>query len=305
VGSHDQTERICAYSKFPIYWVPQRVGRSLVRDSEALRFPIYWVPQRVGSGRVDYVLSWFELFPNLLGSPASGETLKIQCAAGSYRFQFIGFPSEWGVQLLLAKARGESFQFIGFPQRVGSSCLKASSYPPREFPIYWVPQRVGSRGSIVRDRPEHWGIAFPIYWVPQRVGRSSEISTLEVQGYSSSFQFIGFPSEWGVAVKPELWTPKHRERLVSNLLGSPASGEFACAGLHSFQLKLVSNLLGSPASGEFALQKTAGNPVTGQRFQFIGFPSEWGVHPIKTRMDREWQGAFASISQNRYTLYCF
>jgi hypothetical protein len=28
-------------------------------------------------------------------------------------------------------------------------------------------------------------------------------------------------------------------------------------------------------------------------------------HPIKTRMDREWQGAFASREQNCYILYCF
>ena len=91
---------------------------------------------------------------------------------------------------------------------------------------------------------------------------------------------------------------------VSNLLGSPASGEMIKLPSCWKLVKGVSNLLGSPASGEQPLAIGHNKPII-KSFQFIGFPSEWGVHPIKTRMDREWQGAFASISQNRYTLYCF
>ena len=60
-------------------------------------------------------------------------------------FQFIGFPSEWG----------------------GHRC------PPQE----------------------HLQAVFPIYWVPQRVG--SEVGQF-VELTPKSFQFIGFPSEWGV-----------------------------------------------------------------------------------------------------------
>ena len=38
-------------TSFPIYWVPQRVGRSYDPSAEPDEkvFPIYWVPQRVGS----------------------------------------------------------------------------------------------------------------------------------------------------------------------------------------------------------------------------------------------------------------
>jgi hypothetical protein len=38
---------------FPIYWVPQRVGRvdsiPVGDHLVTIKFPIYWVPQRVGS----------------------------------------------------------------------------------------------------------------------------------------------------------------------------------------------------------------------------------------------------------------
>jgi hypothetical protein len=158
---------------------------------------------------------------NLLGSPASGETVPMFGRMRTIRcFQFIGFPSEWGGQaagrslhrprvsnLLGSPASGEwsakaytfqrwRFQFIGFPSEWGDSVNAALEAAIEEFPIYWVPQRVGSR------------------------------------------------------------------------------------------------------TGGSGTQRSAG-------FQFIGFPSEWGVTSIKTRMDREWQGAFASTRQNCYTLYCF
>ena len=65
---------------------------------------------------------------------------------------------------------------------------------------------------------------------------------------SSRFQFIEFPSEWGELVKEPTW---QRLMEVSNLLSSPASGERS-----------------SPAPGFFCFP---------QCFQFIEFPSEWGV----------------------------
>ena len=61
---------------------------------------------------------------------------------------------------------------------------------------------------------------------------------------------------------------------VSNLLGSPASGEELTADPEDVFAQ-VSNLLGSPASGEVAPKQ--GRLVDDDRFQFIGFPSEWGV----------------------------
>ena len=90
------------------------------------------------------------------------------------------------------------------------------------FPIYWVPQRVGRvviyiDGSVVSLE------AFPIYWVPQRVGRSLIPSTLPTAPVG--FQFIGFPSEWG-GDGPRFI---RRGGRVSNLLGSPASGEVKVA----------------------------------------------------------------------------
>jgi len=63
------------------------------------------------------------------------------------------------------------------------------------------------------------------------------------------FQFIGFPSEWGVAY---IGFESKEKADVSNLLGSPASGEVW--GYRSLWCKVcVSNLLGSPASGEFQI----------------------------------------------------
>ena len=66
---------------------------------------------------------------------------------------------------------------------------------------------------------------FPIYWVPQRVGS-------------------WLPSKADLMDKP-----------VSNLLGSPASGEIIGFILGKVGLP-VSNLLGSPASGEIFLLPT-------------------------------------------------
>ena len=60
---------------------------------------------------------------------------------------------------------------------------------------------------------------------------------------------------------------------VSNLLGSPASGEHP-QNLEKVAQAKVSNLLGSPASGES--RQTHGWFTLSFCFQFIGFPSEWG-----------------------------
>ena len=62
---------------------------------------------------------------------------------------------------------------------------------------------------------------------------------------------------------------------VSNLLGSPASGELV-PNPGGDLIDAVSNLLGSPASGEFVFPHEICLRVF-NRFQFIGFPSEWGA----------------------------
>jgi len=101
---------------------------------------------------------------------------------------------------------------------------------------------VGSKGDSVFQRLKK---VFPIYWVSQRVGRW-DCLTSPSGNCGSSFQFIGFPSEWG-----------------ANTQGpSPVYGR-------------VSNLLGSPASGEGPWITSAKR--FSQSFQFIGFPSEWGA----------------------------
>ena len=188
--------------------------------------------------------------------------------------------------------KGHVSNLLGSPAS-GEQSVTVSSKEEATFPIYWVPQRVGSykvletkkvntRVSNLLGSPASGELGgtimsllvqlFPIYWVPQRVGR-------------------GFENQ-------------PRDRLpVSNLLGSPASGESTSprgeAGLGVY----VSNLLGSPASGETMYEKTIcveGHEVfpiywVPQRvgslqfgggglglfsFQFIGFPSEWGGCPI-------------------------
>jgi hypothetical protein len=114
-------------SRFPIYWVPQRVGsgdaiRNLERE-ELARFPIYWVPQRVGRSEA-----------SLPDFPLSS-------------FQFIGFPSEWGVSTRVTQLISRAvkrFQFIGFPSEWGEEILVKDPTEWGLFPIYWVPQRVGS-----------------------------------------------------------------------------------------------------------------------------------------------------------------
>ena len=84
------------------------------------------------------------------------------------------------------------FPIYWVPQRVGSLLVSRNCYEPQTFPIYWVPQRVGSVQYSVYNGEV---TVFPIYWVPQRVGSAArKLSELS-------------------------------EAQVSNLLGSPASGE--------------------------------------------------------------------------------
>ena len=210
------------------------------------QFPIYWVPQRVGSRYDENYRNLRPRVSNLLGSPASGEAGRSHLAGKKRRgFQFIGFPSEWGEDarkipslhqqvfpiywvpqrvgrpVALSKTGvTPGFQFIGFPSEWGALVNTPNGQVPLVFPIYWVPQRVGRKKVNTRFGER---LVFPIYWVPQRVGRCN------------------FPEG------PSL------PDLVSNLLGSPASGEILRKGYSS----------------------RCSNRREG--FQFIGFPSEWGV----------------------------
>ncbi len=116
-------------------------------------FPIYWVPQRVGSNKLY-------------------RAVEVLFVAG---FQFIGFPSEWGVAKELQPVLTVLeilFPIYWVPQRVGSSRHFPTDELPVRFPIYWVPQRVGSGLSASLWRRSN-NLVFPIYWVPQRVGRRS------------------------------------------------------------------------------------------------------------------------------------
>ena len=60
-------------------------------------------------------------------------------------FQFIGFPSEWGApeSTPLTLTLDARFQFIGFPSEWGDDNFSEVNEVIM-FPIYWVPQRVGS-----------------------------------------------------------------------------------------------------------------------------------------------------------------
>jgi len=64
-----------------------------------------------------------EAVSNLLGSPASGELSFLEWKHEDLQgFQFIGFPSEWGVEYGRAMGkRRDSFQFIGFPSEWGGN----------------------------------------------------------------------------------------------------------------------------------------------------------------------------------------
>ena len=110
-------------------------------------------------------------------------------------FQFIGFPSEWGASLsanTLVKVYRAVSNLLGSPASGETSGLDIplTSFG---FPIYWVPQRVGSWLDMACEGKT---LKFPIYWVPQRVGSLLSLGALRAP-QRFSFQFIGFPSEWG------------------------------------------------------------------------------------------------------------
>ena len=77
-GEFKEQKLLEGFIPFPIYWVPQRVGRWQVHlvyeQGEQTWFPIYWVPQRVGSSSGGSPKAGRRTVSNLLGSPASGET---------------------------------------------------------------------------------------------------------------------------------------------------------------------------------------------------------------------------------------
>jgi len=133
-------------------------------------FPIYWVPQRVGRVSVEFTASYGSLVSNLLGSPASGELKPLGAyIEGVWSFQFIGFPSEWGAYTVGQTPDGNFVyvsNLLGSPAS-GEGVMANSPEGPVKFPIYWVPQRVGSFSTDPIDLSR---LKFPIYWVPQRVG---------------------------------------------------------------------------------------------------------------------------------------
>ncbi len=63
---------------------------------------------------------------------------------------------------------------------------------------------------------------------------------------------------------------------VSNLLASPASGDFADFKDTSQVREFVSNLLASPASGDKIMSVMSDRAHKRSSFQSISFPSEWG-----------------------------
>ena len=156
---------------FQFIGFPSEWGATSIEGVRARRidwFPIYWVPQRVGSS----------------GSARSG-ALRVS-------FQFIGFPSEWGGGARpRAVRRVLGFQFIGFPSEWGEYVeawieLEHMCFQFIGFPSEW--------GASIFATAEGCGRTFPIYWVPQRVGSGrTEVTRVALDG----FQFIGFPSEWG------------------------------------------------------------------------------------------------------------
>ncbi|APB32959.1 hypothetical protein GlitD10_0645 [Gloeomargarita lithophora Alchichica-D10] len=182
---------------------------------------------------------------NLLGSPASGEKryacLTISLALG---FQFIGFPSEWGD----LPSRSQSAYLTPVSNLLGSPASGEASQISRKrstmrFPIYWVPQRVGRLHLPAWREPAvdcFQFIGFPSEW-GDRYDWDEVIS-------QKGFQFIGFPSEWGEvsSVNTPFLTPSRFQ-----FIGFPSEwGDFDDQEFLDFVDEKVSNLLGSPASGE-------------------------------------------------------
>ena len=112
------------------------------------KFPIYWVPQRVGRPHQVGGIEGVTQVSNLLGSPASGESNSWDGEG----FDGLKFPIYWVPQRVgrpnvsVTPFRSfVQFPIYWVPQRVGS--LSGADLREAQligFPIYWVPQRVGS-----------------------------------------------------------------------------------------------------------------------------------------------------------------
>ena len=156
---------------FQFIGFPSEWGDStMFQLSSSFSFPIYWVPQRVGrkDGRQFSALQIH--VSNLLGSPASGETFFLdRTMKVKTGFQFIGFPSEWGANILFTNDEHlAGFQFIGFPSEWGDSGELLDVSTMFRFQFIGFPSEWG----VSQQHPVVVPLegAFPIYWVPQRVG---------------------------------------------------------------------------------------------------------------------------------------
>ena len=123
-----------------------------------------------------------------------GSHLHLVGGDGTWSFQFIEFPSEWGALFIAPIYPGPpGFQFIEFPSEWGGDVVILIHLQGHCFQFI--------------EFPSEWGVP-----PGPRCTR-----------HSWSFQFIEFPSEWG-AIQQRL---DELYRGVSNLLSSPASGELA------------------------------------------------------------------------------
>ena len=159
-----------------------------------LKFPIKWVPQRVGP------FGWQcggdrSAVSNQVGAPASGASKRPPTwGYSSPVSNQVGAPASgaWNFPTEEILTDGGKFPIKWVPQRVGPSDPGAGVQSVRLFPIKWVPQRVGPPiqcGGIAcpfvsnqvgapasgaresgREIVRVSQFKFPIKWVPQRVG---------------------------------------------------------------------------------------------------------------------------------------
>ena len=86
-----------------------------------------------------------------------------------FRFQFIGFPSEWGeLKSVLLNLLGPRFQFIGFPSEWGADASQRGAANYLRFQFIGFPSEWGDSEIMIEGHKVT--LKFPIYWVPQRVG---------------------------------------------------------------------------------------------------------------------------------------
>ena len=91
----------------------------------------------------------------------------------------------------IVKESGDVSNLLGSPTS-GESAAQGALHRRLPFPIYWVPQRVGSREATP---PEGRDVSFQFIGFPNEWG-----AILGIKGSRRAvcFQFIGFPNEWGV-----------------------------------------------------------------------------------------------------------